>query len=115
MTVAPSATGTKNIIELTGPQNDGSEVSMISDKITLSSAEGNKPSIEITGNQTTIKCGKSSMVIKKDNIELTVKKAKMKLSSGGLSISFNGRETAQITKDNAVFQDSSGTRQQLNA
>ena len=115
MTVAPSATGTKNIIELTGPQNDGSEVSMISDKITLSSAEGNKPSIEITGNQTTIKCGKSSMVIKKDNIELTVKKAKMKLSSGGLSISFNGRETAKITKDNAVFQDSSGTRQQLNA
>ena len=115
MTVAPSATGTKNIIELTGPQNDGSEVSMISDKITLSSAEGNKPSIEITGNQTTIKCGKSSMVIKKDNIELTVKKTKMKLSSGGLSISFNGRETAKITKDNAVFQDSSGTRQQLNA
>ena len=58
MKIAPGDTGTKNIIELTGPQNDGSEVSMISDKITLSSAEGSKPSIEITGDKTTIKCKK---------------------------------------------------------
>jgi hypothetical protein len=116
MKIAPGATGTKNIIELTGPQNDGSEVSMISDKITLSSAEGSKPSIEITGNKTTIKCKKSTMVIKKDDIEMSVKNTKFKLSSnGGISISFNGMENTTITKDTATFKDSVGNSHQFNA
>ena len=116
MKIAPGATGTKNIIELTGPQNDGSEVSMISDKITLSSAEGSKPSIEITGDKTTIKCKKSTMVIKKDDIEMSVKNTKFKLSSnGGISISFNGMENTTITKDTATFKDSVGNSHQFNA
>ena len=116
MKIAPGATGTKNIIELTGPQNDGSEVSMISDKITLSSAEGSKPSIEITGDKTTIKCKKSTMVIKKDDIEMSVKNTKFKLSTnGGISISFNGMENTTITKDTATFKDSVGNSHQFNA
>ena len=116
MKIAPGDTGTKNIIELTGPQNDGSEVSMISDKITLSSAEGSKPSIEITGDKTTIKCKKSTMVIKKDDIEMSVKNTKFKLSSnGGISISFNGMENTTITKDTATFKDSVGNSHQFNA
>ena len=116
MKIAPGDTGTKNIIELTGPQNDGSEVSMISDKITLSSAEGSKPSIEITGDKTTIKCKNSTMVIKKDNIEMSVKNTKFKLSSnGGISISFNGMENTTITKDTATFKDSVGNSHQFNA
>ena len=116
MKIAPGATGTKNIIELTGPQNDGSEVSMISDKITLSSAEGSKPSIEITGDKTTIKCKNSTMVIKKDNIEMSVKNTKFKLSTnGGISISFNGMENTTITKDTATFKDSVGNSHQFNA
>ena len=116
MKIAPGDTGTKNIIELTGPQNDGSEVSMISDKITLSSAEGSKPSIEITGDKTTIKCKKSTMVIKKDDIEMSVKKTKFKLSTnGGISISFNGMENTTITKDTATFKDSVGNSHQFNA
>ena len=116
MKIAPGDTGTKNIIELTGPQNDGSEVSMISDKITLSSAEGSKPSIEITGDKTTIKCKNSTMVIKKDDIEMSVKNTKFKLSSnGGISISFNGMENTTITKDTATFKDSVGNSHQFNA
>ena len=116
MKIAPGDTGTKNIIELTGPQNDGSEVSMISDKITLSSAEGSKPSIEITGDKTTIKCKKSTMVIKKDDIEMSVKNTKFKLSTnGGISISFNGMENTTITKDTATFKDSVGNSHQFNA
>ena len=116
MKIAPGATGTKNIIELTGPQNDGSEVSMISDKITLSSAEGSKPSIEITGDKTMIKCKNSTMVIKKDDIEMSVKNTKFKLSSnGGISISFNGMENTTITKDTATFKDSVGNSHQFNA
>ena len=116
MKIAPGDTGTKNIIELTGPQNDGSEVSMISDKITLSSAEGSKPSIEITGDKTTIKCKNSTMVIKKDDIEMSVKKTKFKLSTnGGISISFNGMENTTITKDTATFKDSVGNSHQFNA
>ena len=116
MKIAPGATGTKNIIELTGPQNDGSEVSMISDKITLSSAEGSKPSIEITGDKTMIKCKNSTMVIKKDDIEMSVKNTKFKLSTnGGISISFNGMENTTITKDTATFKDSVGNSHQFNA
>ena len=116
MKIAPGDTGTKNIIELTGPQNDGSEVSMISDKITLSSAEGSKPSIEITGDKTMIKCKNSTMVIKKDDIEMSVKNTKFKLSSnGGISISFNGMENTTITKDTATFKDSVGNSHQFNA
>ena len=116
MKIAPGDTGTKNIIELTGPQNDGSEVSMISDKITLSSAEGSKPSIEITGDKTMIKCKNSTMVIKKDDIEMSVKNTKFKLSTnGGISISFNGMENTTITKDTATFKDSVGNSHQFNA
>ena len=116
MKIAPGDTGTKNIIELTGPQNDGSEVSMISDKITLSSAEGSKPSIEITGDKTTIKCKNSTMVIKNNNIEMSVKNTKFKLSTnGGISISFNGMENTTITKDTATFKDSVGNSHQFNA
>ena len=56
------------------------------------------------------------MVIKKDDIEMSVKNTKFKLSSnGGISISFNGMENTTITKDTATFKDSVGNSHQFNA